>query len=93
MRIINNVSFTVEKVTNVKPAQVKSVGNVSVPKYDNAIISPIGKDLCFIKRFLKETPDVREDKVREIKEKIDTNTYKVDTNMLADKLLGIEHKN
>lgn len=86
---INNVSFTVEKTSSIKPLRLKSDGNISVPKYDNAYISPIGKDLSFVKKVLKDVPNIREDKVKEIKTRIENGTYEVSPEDFANKLLGL----
>lgn len=39
---------------------------------------------------VKEVPEVREDRIREITERINKGEFKVDAEMIADKLLGKE---
>ena len=55
---------------------------------DNVELSPEALLLQKVKMAIKETPDVREDKVREIKNKIQSGEYNVTTEMLVEKLLS-----
>jgi negative regulator of flagellin synthesis FlgM len=52
------------------------------------IQSTFGKDLEVAKNAVKEAPDVRSDKVNDIKSRIDAGTYSVDTGDFAALLLS-----
>jgi len=41
-----------------------------------------------MQEILKETPEVRQDRVRALKERIDRNEYSVDTRQVADRMLS-----
>lgn len=56
-------------------------------KSDQLEISSVGRDLQIAKQAVKESPDVREDKVKELKAKIDNGTYEVSREAFADKLM------
>ena len=61
----------------------KSTANVS----DNVQISQMGKDFQVAKKAVADAPDIREDKVAEIKAKMDAGTYQVSADDFASKLL------
>ncbi|MDR2889603.1 MAG: flagellar biosynthesis anti-sigma factor FlgM [Lachnospiraceae bacterium] len=65
--------------------KTESVSNVS--RADKVQISGIGKDITVAKQAVKNTPDVREDLVASIKERIKNGTYEVSAESFADKML------
>ena len=69
-----------------RPKQVKKSGEVSAAK-DEFKLSSKGKELQVAKQAVKDAPDIREDKVAEIKSKIDAGTYDVDTGDFASVLM------
>lgn len=54
---------------------------------DKLEISQLGKDYQVAKQIVAQTPDVREDKVNEIKQRMDAGTYDVSNEEVADKLV------
>lgn len=69
-------------------AQVKKVdAEKRVQKDDKLEISQTGKDINIAKKAIKESPDVREDKIEAIKKQMAEGTYSVSTEALADKIL------
>ncbi len=57
-------------------------------KKDDFEISDIGRDLINSRKALKETPDVRQDLVNDLKAKFKSGKYQVNTSAIADKLLS-----
>lgn len=55
---------------------------------DKLQISSLGKDINVAKQALASTPDIREDLVSSIKERIQNGTYEVSGEAFADKVLG-----
>ncbi|MCM1157902.1 MAG: flagellar biosynthesis anti-sigma factor FlgM [Bacteroidales bacterium] len=55
---------------------------------DKISFSTVGKDIQVAKNALNEVPDVREDKVRELKERMANGTYQVSAESFADKLMA-----
>lgn len=53
---------------------------------DQLQISSRGKDIQVAKQAAANTPDVREDLVASVKERINNGTYEVDSTSLAEKL-------
>lgn len=54
---------------------------------DQLLLSATAQDASVAKKALSATPDVRRDLVNSLKERIDNNTYEVDTEDFAGKLL------
>ena len=70
-------TYGVKKVNNVnKPGKTSSMGR------DTVQISSIGKDISAI----KNAPDIREDRIKEVKKKLDAGEYD-DMNKMADLLM------
>jgi len=73
----------VYKASSVKnTAKVKS-GNFG----DKLEISQTGKDYQVAKQIVSRTPDIREEKVNDIKARMEAGTYQVTIEDVADKLI------
>ena len=83
---INNVS-QVNNVQNLRKNE--NVSKVS-QDVDSIDVSAEAKEIYFMEKVAKETPDVRADRIAEIKEKIKDPNYLNDTviNSAADKFLS-----
>ena len=55
---------------------------------DQLQISSIGKDIQIAKAAVAGVSDVREDLVKDYKDRIDAGTYSVDSDSFAEKLFG-----
>lgn len=66
--------------------KTQSASKTSKNRTDKVEISQTGKDFQTVKAALADIPDVREDKVAEIKAKLDAGTYDVSAEDLAAKL-------
>jgi len=77
----------VQQLYNVKkPVRTESHQKASFA--DAIQISSIGKDIQTAKQAVASSPDVREDVVASLKEKIQAGTYNVSGEQLANKLLA-----
>ncbi|MGD8343628.1 MAG: flagellar biosynthesis anti-sigma factor FlgM [Desulfobacterales bacterium] len=56
-------------------------------KADTVALSGAAKDIQEAQRKLEAIPDVREDKVAQLKEQIENGTYEIDEQKIADKML------
>lgn len=54
---------------------------------DKVEISSLGKDLQIAKQAVSEAPDVRMEKIADIKSRMEQGTYHVSAEMFADKML------
>ncbi len=59
----------------------------AAPKTDTVVISDAAKRIQEARAQLDQIPDVREDKVAELRNQIQSGTYSVDAEKAADKLL------
>lgn len=69
---------------NMKKATKTDGGSFS----DKLEISQKGKDYRVAKQVVTQTPDVREDKVSEIKKRIESGTYNLDMTEVAEKVVN-----
>ena len=71
------------QTNNIKSTKIVKDSGFS----DKLEISQTGKDYQIAKSALKSVPDVREERVRDIKERIASGTYNVNAEEVADKLI------
>ncbi|MBE5897099.1 MAG: flagellar biosynthesis anti-sigma factor FlgM [Lachnospiraceae bacterium] len=72
------------KTNNTSKAQATS--NVAAAR-DEVQLSSFGRDYQIAKKAVAEASDIREDKVAEMKQKLASDNYQVDTGDFASKLL------
>lgn len=71
-----------------KSNKIKSTSNVKGNNYSDRLeISQIGKDYQVAKKALASVSDVREDRVKDIKERMASGSYDVSANEVANKLV------
>ena len=70
-----------------KPTQTSKTSRPGMGS-DQVQISSLGKDMQVAKKAAAETSDIREDRVAELKSRIDSGTYSVDTKDFASMLLS-----
>ncbi len=69
-------------------AKSKTTSTKKAYKTDQVEISSVGQDLQIAKKAVADSPEVRAERVAELKTKIDNGTYEVDMDSFADVLLG-----
>lgn len=69
-----------------KAGNIKGAGSVSAGR-DEVQISSFGRDYQIAKQAVAEASDIREDRVAELKGKVNSDSYTVDTGDFASKLL------
>lgn len=67
-----------------KPSKVGEVTS----KKDEFSISGTAKDFSSVMKILRQVPDIRQDKVDEIKQKIERGQYSVKASDVAEKIVG-----
>lgn len=65
----------------------KTQKTTSVSARDKVEISSLGKAYQVAKSAVNEAPDIREDKIADIKRKIDNGTYDVSAESFAEKVI------
>ena len=66
----------------------KETTEKKISRDDKIEISQVGKDMTVPKKAISEAPDIREDKVKAIKEQMEAGTYSVSSEAIADKLIN-----
>ncbi len=80
------------QVKQVEPGSIRDEGKVSSKgagrKVDDKIVlSQEAKDLNRIREMLMSLPDVDNEKIQDVKIRLDSGAYRVDSRALAEKLL------
>ena len=85
MRIgsINQVSQLYQNSTTLRKKEVSGMSQL-----DAVSISSAGKDYQVAKNALANTPDVRQDKIDSLKQRISDGTYNVSAEDFAEKLIA-----
>ena len=86
--IAKNISNTAANVTDGKklPDEQKLEGGKSQDTIVN--LSRASKEMQLAKEAIASAPEVREDKVAAIREKIESGNYQIDNQAVAEKLVG-----
>ncbi len=64
--------------------RIADTGNTKKKAADDISISEKGRDFQTALRALKDIPDIRAEKVRELAEKIDAGAYRADSGKIAE---------
>ncbi len=84
-----NQTFKVNAPTNkVRTNATAAVAYTSATSSDDLEVSDLGRDLNVARKAAKETPNVRQSLVDDIKARFKAGKYEVDTNAIAQKILG-----
>lgn len=86
--IDNKTILNDKKVDNIKTENNKRtvVGSDDISS-DRVNLSSKARDFHKIAEVIKHTPDIREEKVNELKEAIKKGTYKADSKKIAEKMI------
>ena len=82
---------TQNEMGGIKEKQLSDEQNVEKkgrPEQDTIVnLSPALKEAQIVKQIISSEPDIREDKVSELKQRIDSGKYTIDHDAVADKLV------
>ncbi len=94
MRISSNVPGNVAKIYQTYQTQTGQTETISGTKFaeqDTVQLSDQAKAIHELIKSTKDLPDIREEKVAQIKDAITNNTYNVTPQQLAAKMLSSEN--
>lgn len=77
-----------QKVDSAKSEGEKPVGAGATIATERVDLSSKAKDIQKIKQILEQTPEVREEKVQELKRQIESGNYAINPGRIADRMLG-----
>lgn len=80
---------TIHKVVKLPKASPGDTptGNAVAPGGDRVSLSPQARELLKAQHALASLPDVREDKVAEIKKRLEAGDYRIDSDAIAGKMI------
>lgn len=71
-----------------KASSVKNTAKTKGRSFSDTLeLSQAGKDYQVAKQIVARTPDIRETKINEIKQRMEAGTYKVTIEQVADKIV------
>lgn len=73
---------------NVTSTVDKQAGSAAVKPEETVDLSTMARDIQQAKVEVSKVPDVREEKVQEIKAQVDNGTYNVSGEQIANKMVG-----
>ncbi len=77
-----------DKVGKAKRSRANNVsGSVGKPGVDQVSISEKSREIQKLEAVIASTPDIRQEKVEELKEKIEKGEYRVDSREVARRIL------
>ena len=83
-----NIETYVNQVQDKEKAEAASEQQeTQQTKTDTVALSNAAKDIQEAQKQLEAIPDVREDKVAQLKEQIENGTYEINEEKIADKML------
>jgi negative regulator of flagellin synthesis FlgM len=83
-----NIDAYVNQVQDKDKADATSEQPENQPtKADTVVLSDTAKTVQEARTQLESIPDVREDKVAELKEQVESGTYEIDAEKIAEKML------
>lgn len=88
MKINNNNIRKMLKTYNTQPKDNKINKADRLKKRDKIALSTKGKDYQMAMEAIKNVPDIRQDKVDEIKKKVNSGTYNIDAEEIAEKMIN-----
>lgn len=86
MKIINNSIYKALKLYNSQKQTKDIKASAKAEKKDKVSLSSKAIEYQIAMKALKNVPDVRKDKVDEIKRQIEAGTYKIDSGKIVEKM-------
>lgn len=86
MKIINNNIFKALKMYNNQKLTKDIKTSAKTEKKDKVSLSSKAIEYQIAMKALKNAPDIRRDKVDEIKRQIEAGTYKIDSGKIVEKM-------
>ncbi|HAR61952.1 MAG: hypothetical protein DKM50_10780 [Candidatus Margulisiibacteriota bacterium] len=86
-------SEQVKNIDKIRKSKDIQINGIKSSKSDKLDISKSSEFQMTIKEALAQTPDIREDKVREVSQKIENNTYRTSSSAIAKKIMESDEYN
>jgi len=89
----NNPSINLDAYIKNKPVEpdkkngAETAINSDKVKTDQVVLSSMAKEIRDLKKLVDSAPDIHEEKINEIKQKIERGDYEIDSDKIAFKLI------
>jgi negative regulator of flagellin synthesis FlgM len=83
--VLNN---KVQRLETSQPSERALKGGVEHPDSDRLEISARSREISHLNELIQSTPDVREEKVEQIRRELEGGTYNVQAEKIAEKIIG-----
>ena len=87
-RVPDSTLARINQVRSVTPEAAETKRRPAAPRGDEVNLSPAAQDFQKVRELLQELPDVRRDRVRELKAEIQSGEYDVDGEKIAERMLA-----
>ena len=96
MKITNGIGYEankyIDKTTTNQEVETdkKAIQNTGTAPNSDAVVnlSQASKEIQIAQKAVEETPDIRAEKVEDIKTQVANNTYEINYDKVADKIVG-----
>lgn len=85
--INNEILKNIKNIRDKNHTKAKDLSQPESGLTDRVELSPEARKLQKIIEIVKETPDIREEKIRELKQAIESGTYQADSKEIAEKMI------
>jgi negative regulator of flagellin synthesis FlgM len=83
--VLNN---KVQRLETSQPSERALKGGAENPDSDRLEISARSREISHLNELIQSTPDVREEKVEQIRRELEGGTYNVKAEKIAEKIIG-----
>jgi len=88
---IRNTLFNVVKATNTQTPRTSSIARSEHPQHpsgeDTVNLSPVSQELESVLGNISRLPEIREDRVEQIRQALKAETYRVSSDQIADRII------
>jgi flagellar biosynthesis anti-sigma factor FlgM len=78
----------VQRIDASQPSEQSQKGGEEHSESDRLELSIVGREISHLNELIQSTPDVREEKVEQLRQEIESGTYNVKAEKIAQKIIG-----
>jgi len=78
----------ISQIRSTPPEAAETKRRPAAPRSDEVTLSQTAQDFQKVRELLREIPDVRQEKVRQIKAELESGEHQVDSEKIAERMLA-----
>jgi negative regulator of flagellin synthesis FlgM len=82
------VNNSVQRIDASQPSERPQKGGEEHSESDRLELSIIGREKAHLDELIRATPDVRDDKVEQVRLEIESGTYNIKAEKIAERIIG-----